>query len=85
MKEGGRAGRRRRGLGLVPRIVCEGDEPGVIHELIAAGLGLGLGPAFARRLAEQALMGGDRHRQRRPPPYPHPRPAASGHLPAAPG
>ncbi|MEV6833752.1 LysR substrate-binding domain-containing protein [Streptomyces sp. NPDC051133] len=37
------------GRGLVPRIVCEGDEPGAIQELIGAGLGIGLNPAFARR------------------------------------
>ncbi|NUS87030.1 MAG: LysR family transcriptional regulator [Streptomyces sp.] len=40
------------GRGLVPRIVCEGDEPGAIQALISAGLGIGLNPAFARRLAE---------------------------------
>jgi len=41
------------GRGLVPRIVCEGDEPGAIQMLIGAGLGIGLNPAFARRLAER--------------------------------
>ncbi|MGW3495219.1 LysR substrate-binding domain-containing protein [Streptomyces sp. NPDC001020] len=40
------------GRGLVPRIVCEGDEPGAIQVLISAGLGIGLNPAFARRIAE---------------------------------
>lgn len=37
--------------GLVPRIVCEGDEAGAIAELISAGLGVGLVPALARRTA----------------------------------
>ncbi|MFD9687831.1 LysR family transcriptional regulator [Kitasatospora sp. NPDC059088] len=39
------------GQGLVPRIVCEGDEAGAIAELISAGLGIGLVPALARRTA----------------------------------
>ncbi|MFD8751037.1 LysR family transcriptional regulator [Kitasatospora sp. NPDC059577] len=39
------------GRGLVPRIVCEGDEAGTIAELISAGLGIGLVPAIARRTA----------------------------------
>ncbi|MEO3802054.1 LysR family transcriptional regulator [Nonomuraea sp. B1E8] len=37
--------------GLTPRIVCESDEPSAIAELISAGLGIGLVPAFARRVA----------------------------------
>jgi DNA-binding transcriptional LysR family regulator len=37
--------------GLIPRVVCEGDEPTAIAELIAAGLGIGLVPAIARRTA----------------------------------
>ncbi len=37
--------------GLVPRIVCEGDEAASIAELISAGLGIGLVPAIARRTA----------------------------------
>ncbi|GLZ77893.1 transcriptional regulator [Actinorhabdospora filicis] len=37
--------------GLTPRIVCESDEPSSIAALIAAGLGVGLVPAFARRQA----------------------------------
>ncbi len=32
-----------------PRIVCESDEPSAIAELIGAGLGIGLVPAFALR------------------------------------
>ncbi|WP_026412559.1 LysR family transcriptional regulator [Actinomadura oligospora] len=36
---------------LTPRIVCEGDEVGAIAELIRAGLGIALVPAFARRFA----------------------------------
>ncbi|NRQ39692.1 LysR family transcriptional regulator [Nonomuraea sp. NN258] len=35
--------------GRTPRIVCESDEPASIAELIGAGLGVGLVPAFARR------------------------------------
>lgn len=35
--------------GLTPKIVCESDEPGAIAELIGAGLGVGLVPAFALR------------------------------------
>ncbi|MFJ4526120.1 LysR family transcriptional regulator [Streptomyces sp. NPDC088810] len=38
--------------GLVPRIVCESDEHGAIADLIGAGLGIGLVPAFARRKGE---------------------------------
>ncbi|MFD0899776.1 LysR family transcriptional regulator [Actinomadura sediminis] len=38
---------------LTPRIVCEGDEPGAIAELISAGLGIGLVPGIARRAAFQ--------------------------------
>jgi DNA-binding transcriptional LysR family regulator len=36
---------------LTPKIVFEGDEPGAIQELISAGLGIGLNPAMARRVA----------------------------------
>jgi DNA-binding transcriptional LysR family regulator len=32
-----------------PEIVCEGDEPGATGDLIGAGLGIGLVPAFSRR------------------------------------
>ncbi|SDW29806.1 DNA-binding transcriptional regulator, LysR family [Amycolatopsis xylanica] len=39
--------------GLTPRIVCEVDEPSAIVELIGAGLGIGLVPGFARRMAPQ--------------------------------
>ncbi|MEU6425510.1 LysR substrate-binding domain-containing protein [Microbispora sp. NPDC046973] len=35
--------------GLTPKIVCESDEHSAIAELISAGLGIGLVPAFARR------------------------------------
>ncbi|MEU7791486.1 LysR family transcriptional regulator [Amycolatopsis sp. NPDC049159] len=38
---------------LTPKIVFEGDEPGAIQELISAGLGIGLNPAMARRVAPQ--------------------------------
>ncbi|MBE3009156.1 LysR family transcriptional regulator [Microbispora sp. NEAU-D428] len=34
---------------LTPKIVCESDEHSAIAELIKAGLGIGLVPAFARR------------------------------------
>ncbi|MEV0648941.1 LysR family transcriptional regulator [Phytomonospora sp. NPDC050363] len=40
--------------GLAPRIVCEGDEPGAVADLIRAGLGVGLVPGFARRGAPPA-------------------------------
>ncbi|WP_370949622.1 LysR family transcriptional regulator [Amycolatopsis sp. cg5] len=39
--------------GLTPRIVCEVDEPSAIAELIGAGLGIGLVPGFARKMAAQ--------------------------------
>lgn len=35
--------------GPAPEIVCEGDEPGATGDLIGAGLGIGLVPAFSRR------------------------------------
>jgi DNA-binding transcriptional LysR family regulator len=41
---------------LTPRIVCEGDEPSAIAELIKAGLGIGLVPALARRSAPDAAI-----------------------------
>ncbi|MFE7118210.1 LysR family transcriptional regulator [Streptomyces sp. NPDC057654] len=34
--------------GLVPTIVCEGDEPGAAPALVGAGLGIGLVPAMSR-------------------------------------
>ncbi|MGA5761676.1 LysR family transcriptional regulator substrate-binding protein [Nonomuraea bangladeshensis] len=40
--------------GLTPEIVCESDEPAAIAELISAGLGIGLVPAFALRSATRA-------------------------------
>ncbi|MFC6884451.1 MULTISPECIES: LysR family transcriptional regulator [Actinomadura] len=40
--------------GLTPRIVCESDEHSSIADLISAGLGIGLVPAFARRSATRA-------------------------------
>ena len=36
-------------IGVQPRIVCEGDEPGAIRGLISAGVGVGLLPAASRR------------------------------------
>ncbi|MGW0999012.1 LysR family transcriptional regulator [Streptomyces sp. NPDC002520] len=42
--------------GLTPKIVCEGDEPSAIADLISAGLGIGLIPAFARRTATRAPL-----------------------------
>lgn len=42
------------GRALVPKIVCEGDEPSAIADLISAGLGIGLVPAIARRTATRA-------------------------------
>lgn len=40
--------------GLEPRIVCESDEPSAIAALIAAGLGVGLVPGFARHVVLDA-------------------------------
>ncbi|MEV8441863.1 LysR substrate-binding domain-containing protein [Actinosynnema sp. NPDC051121] len=40
--------------GLTPKIVCESDEHSAIADLISAGLGIGLAPAFARRSFTQA-------------------------------
>lgn len=34
--------------GLTPLVACEGDEPGASHDLIAAGLGVGLVPAMSK-------------------------------------
>ncbi|MES4907524.1 MULTISPECIES: LysR family transcriptional regulator [unclassified Streptomyces] len=39
---------------LTPKIVCESDEHSAIADLISAGLGIGLAPAFARRSATRA-------------------------------
>ncbi|MBP2328320.1 DNA-binding transcriptional LysR family regulator [Kibdelosporangium banguiense] len=39
--------------GRTPKIVCEVDELSAIAELIGAGLGIGLVPGFARRMAIQ--------------------------------
>lgn len=39
---------------LTPKIVCESDEHSAIADLISAGLGIGLAPAFARRSVTQA-------------------------------
>ncbi|WP_131735841.1 LysR family transcriptional regulator [Actinomadura roseirufa] len=44
------------GRNVAPRIVCEGDEPSAIADLISAGLGLGLIPGFARRAANPASV-----------------------------
>ncbi len=38
-----------RQAGFVPTIVCEGDEPGALRGLVAAGLGVAFLPASARR------------------------------------
>jgi DNA-binding transcriptional LysR family regulator len=40
--------------GLRPNIVCEGDEPGAIQDLISAGLGVGLLPVMSRQAATHA-------------------------------
>ncbi|MGH3586407.1 MAG: LysR family transcriptional regulator [Pseudonocardia sp.] len=40
--------------GLSPVIACECDEPGATQDLITAGLGVGLGPAMALRVASRA-------------------------------
>jgi DNA-binding transcriptional LysR family regulator len=37
-----------------PEIVCESDEPGTTGDLIGAGLGIGLVPAFSRRAPTRA-------------------------------
>ena len=39
---------------LTPKIVCESDEHSAIADLISAGLGIGLVPAFAGRSATRA-------------------------------
>ncbi|SIQ80203.1 transcriptional regulator [Micromonospora avicenniae] len=39
---------------LSPKIVCESDEHSAIADLISAGLGIGLAPAFARRSVTRA-------------------------------
>jgi DNA-binding transcriptional LysR family regulator len=41
---------------LTPKIVCEVDELSAIADLIAAGLGIGLVPDFARRTAPRAPL-----------------------------
>ncbi|MBE1563730.1 LysR family transcriptional regulator [Nonomuraea africana] len=41
---------------LTPKIVCEVDEPSAIADLISAGLGVGLVPAFARRSSTRAPL-----------------------------
>lgn len=41
---------------LTPKIVCESDEHSAIADLISAGLGIGLAPAFARRSVTRALV-----------------------------
>src|SRR4051812_46560107 len=42
--------------GLTPKIVCESDEHSAIGDLISAGLGIGLVPAFARRSTTRAPL-----------------------------
>ncbi|TQM14287.1 DNA-binding transcriptional LysR family regulator [Pseudonocardia kunmingensis] len=44
------------GSALAPKIVCESDEPSAIADLIGAGLGIGLVPAFARRSVARAPL-----------------------------
>lgn len=41
---------------LTPKIVCEVDEPSAIADLISAGLGVGLVPAFAQRSSTRAPL-----------------------------
>ena len=43
--------------GAEPLIVCEGDEPYAIRGLVSAGVGVGLMPAVARRLAADPPVG----------------------------
>ena len=58
---------------LTPKIVCEVDEPSAIADLIGAGLGIGLVPAFARRTATVPVPPRlDRRRQPRLPSHGHP-------------
>ncbi|MFJ9824822.1 LysR family transcriptional regulator [Streptomyces sp. NPDC101160] len=45
------------GAGLRPLIVCEGNEPGAIVELVGAGLGVALLPAMARDAGGRATLG----------------------------
>lgn len=42
--------------GLRPRIVCEGNEPTVMVDLISAGLGVGMAPDVARRTETRASI-----------------------------
>ncbi len=42
--------------GLTPKIVCESDEHSAISDLISAGLGIGLVPAYARRSTTRAPL-----------------------------
>jgi DNA-binding transcriptional LysR family regulator len=42
--------------GLTPRIVCESDEHSAIADLISAGLGVGLVPAYAHRSVTRAPL-----------------------------
>src|SRR5215472_9662427 len=42
--------------GIQPTIVCEGDEPYAVRSLISAGVGVGLIPAVARRVAPHPLV-----------------------------
>lgn len=42
--------------GLDLRVVCEGDEPSVLFDLIGAGLGIGLVPAVGRRPGTSATV-----------------------------
>jgi DNA-binding transcriptional LysR family regulator len=42
-----------RQAGFTPDIICEGDEPGAIHSLVAAGLGVAFLPTSARRASAE--------------------------------
>jgi DNA-binding transcriptional LysR family regulator len=42
--------------GLTPKIICETDEHSAIADLIVAGLGIGLVPSAARRLAHRSAV-----------------------------
>ncbi|MFD8984329.1 LysR family transcriptional regulator [Streptomyces sp. NPDC059564] len=43
--------------GVRPTIVCEGDEPGAVLDLVAAGLGVALVPAIARAFGTRDIVG----------------------------
>lgn len=45
------------GAGVRPTVVCEGDEPGAVLDLVAAGLGVALVPAIARAFGTRDIVG----------------------------